>query len=168
MKLVRRSPDVQVFKDATLFLAFMTQFMLAMGLGFFWMAADPDMRVRDFSGGGKAGPASRIAWIVFGIGCLAGSVFAALQRRAVVIDRRAHTVRELYGPLIPIRSTTYRISDFKQVTLRGDEFSAALLLEGPSKRVFFDSGYAPRIEPLAQALSQHTGLPVVREESKWR
>lgn len=165
MKLIRRSPDVLVFKDDTLFLAFMTLFMLAMGLGFFSMAADKDMWVRDFSGDGKAGIASRIAWIVFGLFCLAGSVFSALQRRAVVIDRRAGFVREVFGTLFPFRSTTHRISDFTQVKLNGDEFSAALLLDSPRKRIVFEVGSTKRLEPFAAALAEHTRLTVVRTKN---
>lgn len=162
MKLVRRSPDVLVFKESTLFLAFMTLFMLALGIGFFSMAADPNIWVRDFSGWGKAELGSRIGWIVLGLGFLAGSGLAAWQRRAIVVDRRAGTVREVFGALIPLRGTTHRITDFERVTLRGDQYSMGMLLEGPAKRVYFDSAYVNKMEPLAQALAQHTGLPVVR------
>jgi len=165
MKLIHRSPDVLAFKDATLFLAFMTLFLLALGIGFFSMAADSDIWVRDFSGYGKAGIASRIGWIVLGLGFLAGSGFAAVQRRAIVVDRRAGTVREVFGALIPFRSTTHRISDFERITLRGDQYSTGMLLEGPKKRVYFDSAYAEKMEPLAQALAQHTGLPVMRTKT---
>lgn len=166
MKFAHRSPDVLVMKDSTLFLKFMTLFMLFMGIGFFSMAADPNMRVRDIDNSRHvAGPLSRIAWVAFGIGCLVGSGFSALQRRAIEIDRHAHIVREKYGTLIPIWSKTQKLSDFSQLVLEG-QFNSMLLLKGAKDVVVFDSGPMEDMEPLAKAVSEHIGLPVERTNEK--
>jgi len=87
----------------------------------------------------------------------------ALQR---ILVSPGFIFRMEFDPSDAAPGSVHRISDFERVKLRGDEYSMGLLLDGPRKLVYFDSDNVKKMEPLAEALAQHTGLSVVRTDDK--